>query len=87
MEDFQLYRNDEGAEFVQFTERPKKTKHRVGCRATRTGISNHTCSQSVKRGARERGPPNLHWSGPFNKKLNDNMRFNCPPKGENTITR
>ena len=98
MEDFQLCKNDEGVEFVQFTEGPTKT--RQGCLQSKNrdfqprmfAIGGEKCPVALFKQFVERRPLNMQWSGPFylsvkrNRKLNDNVWFKSQPMGVNTIS-
>ena len=98
MEEFQLCRNDEGMEFVQFTEGPTKTRH-GGLQSKNRDFQPRTfsvegerCPVALFKQFVEQRPLNMRWSGPFNlsiqrnRRLNDNIWFTTQPMGENTIS-
>ena len=98
MEDFQLCKNDEGVEFVQFTESP--TKARQGGLQSKNrdfqprmfSVGGERCPAALFKQFVEQRPLNMQWSGPFylsikrNRKVNDNVWFKIQPMGENTIS-
>ena len=85
MEDFQLCKNDEGMEFVQFTEGPTKTRQGGLQSKNRDfqprmfSVGGERCPVALFKQFVERRPLNMRWSGPFylsikrNRKLNDNF--------------
>ena len=98
MEDFQLCKNDEGMEFVQFTEGPTKTRQ-GGLRSKNRdfqprmfSVGGERCPVALFKHFVERRPLNMQWSGPFylsiktNRRLNDNIWLKTQPMGVNTIS-
>ena len=97
MEDFPLCKNDEGMEFVQFTEGPTKTKQGGLQSKNRDfqprmfSVGGERCPVALFKQFVERRPLNMRWSGPFylgikrNRRLND-MWFKTQPMGVNTIS-
>ncbi|CAH3015750.1 unnamed protein product [Porites evermanni] len=85
MEDFQLCKNDEGIEFVQFTEGPTKTRQGGLQSKNRDfqprmfSVGGERCPVAIFKQFVERRPLNMRWSGPFylsikrNRTLNDNI--------------
>ena len=98
MEDFQLCKNDEGMELMQFTEAPTKTRQGGLQSKNRDfqprifSVGGEMCPVSPFKQFVERIPLNMRWSGPFylsikrNRRLNDNIWFKTQPMGENTIS-
>ena len=98
MENFQLYKNDEGVEFVQFTEGPTKTRQGGLQSKNRDfqprmfAVGGERCPVALLKQFVERRPLNMQWSGPFylsvkrNRKLDDNIWFKSQPMGVNTIS-
>ena len=98
MEDFPLCKNDEGMEFVQFTESPTKTKQGGLQSKNRDfqprmfSVAGERCPVALFKQFVERRPLNMRWSGPFylgikrNRRLNDNIWFKTQPMGVNTIS-
>ena len=98
MEDFQLCKNDEGVEFVQFTEGPTKTRQGGLQSKNRDfqprmfSIGGERCPVALFKQFVERRPPKMQCSGPFylsvkhNRRFNDNIWFKSQPMGENTIS-
>ena len=98
MEDFQLCKNDEGMEFVQFTEGPTKTRQGGLQSKNRDfqprmfSVGGERCPVAIFKQFVERRPLNMRWSGPFylsikrNRTLNDNIWFKTQPMGVNTIS-
>ena len=98
MEDFQLCKNDEGMEFVQFTEGPTKTRQGGLQSKNRDfqprmfSVGGERCPVALFKQFVERRPLNMRWSGPFylsikrNRRLNDNIWFKTQPMGVNTIS-
>ena len=98
MEEFQLCRNDEGMEFVQFTEGPTKTRQdglqnkKRDFQPRMFSVGGERCPVALFKQFVERRPLNMRWSGSFylsikrNRRLNDNIWFKTQPMGENTIS-
>ena len=98
MEDFQLCKNYEGMEFVQFTEGPTKTRQGRLQSKNRDfqprmfSVGGERCPVALFKQFVERRPLNMRWSGPFylsikrNGRLNDNIWFKTQPMGINTIS-
>ena len=98
MEDFQLCKNDEGMEFVQFTEGPTKTRQdglqnkKRDFQPRMFSVGGERCPVALFKQFVERRPLNMRWSGSFylsikrNRRLNDNIWFKTQPMGENTIS-
>lgn len=98
MEDFQLCTNDDGVEFVQFTEGPTKTRQ-GGLNSRKRDfqprmftVGGERCPVAIFKQFVERRPPNMKFSGPFylsikrNRRSNDNTWFKCQPMGVNSIS-
>ena len=98
MVDFQLCKNDEGMEFVQFTEGPTKTRQGELQSKNRDfqprmfAVGGERCPVALFKQFVERRPLNMRWSGPFylsiktNRRLNDDIWFKTQPMGVNTIS-
>ncbi|CAH3024027.1 unnamed protein product [Porites evermanni] len=98
MEDFELCKNGEGMEFVQFTEGPTKTRQGGLQSKNRDfqprmfSVGGERCPLAIFKQFVERRPLNMRWSGPFhlsikrNRRLNDNIWFKTKPMGVNTIS-
>ena len=98
MEDFLLCKNDEGMEFVQFTEGLTKTRQGRLQRKTRDfqprmfSVGGERCPVALFKQFVEQRPLNTRWSGLFylkikrNGRLNDNIWFKTQPMGINTIS-
>ena len=98
MEDFQLCKNDEGMEFVQFTEGLTKTRQGRLQSKTRDfqprmfSVGGERCPVALFKQFVEQRPLNTRWSGLFylkikrNGRLNDNIWFKTQPMGINTIS-
>ena len=97
MEDFSPCKNDEGMEFMQFTEGPTKTRQ-GGLQSKKRdfqkrmfSVGGERCPVALFKQFVERRPLNMRWSGPFylsikrNRRLKDNIWFKTQPMGENTI--
>ena len=71
MEDFQLCKNDEGMEFVQFTEGPTKTRQGGLQSKNRDfqprmfSVGGERCPVAIFKQFVERRPRNMRWSSPF----------------------
>ena len=98
MEDFQLCKDDEGMEFVQFTEGPTKTgqgglqsKNR-DFQPRMFSVRGERCPVALFKQFVEPRPLNMRRSGPFylsiktNQRLKDNIWFKTQPMGVNTIS-
>ncbi|CAH3166561.1 unnamed protein product [Porites lobata] len=81
MEDFQLCKNDEGMEFVQFTEGPTKTRQ-GGLQSKNRDFQ---CPVAIFKQFVERRPLNMRCIK-RNRTLNDNIWFKTQPMGVNTIS-
>ena len=98
MEDFQLCKNDEGMEFVQFTEGPTKTRQgglqskNRDFQPSMFSVGGERCPVALFKQFVEQRPLNTRWSGLFylkikrNGRLNDNIWFKTQPMGINTIS-
>ena len=98
MKDFQLCKNDEGVEFVQFTEGPTKTRQgglqskNIDFQPRMLSVGGERCPVALFKQCVERRPLNMRWSGPFylsikaNRRLNDNIWFKTQPIGVNTTS-
>ena len=86
-EHFQLCKNDEGMEFVQFTEGPTKTRQSRLQSKNRDfqprmfSVGEESCSVALFKQFVGQRPLNMQWSGAFylsikrNRRLNDNIWF------------
>ena len=98
MEDFQLCKNDEGMEFVQFTEGLTKTRQGGLQSKNRDfqprmfSVGGERCPVALFKQFVEQRPLNTRWSGLFylrikrNGRLNDNIWFKTQPMGIKTIS-
>ena len=97
VDDFQLCKDDNGVEFVQFTEGQTKTrqgglhtKHR-DFQPRMFAIGGERCPVALIKQFVSRRPQNLKTTGPFylsiktNRKPDDNVWFKVQPMGENKI--
>ena len=95
---FSTRKNDEGMEFVQFTEGPTKTRQgglqskNKDFQPSMFSVGGERCPVALFKQFVERRPLNMQWSVPFylsikrNRRLNDNIWFKTQPMGENTIS-
>ena len=97
VDDFQLCKDDNGVEFVQFTEGLAKTrqgglhtKHR-DFQPRMFAVGGERCPVALFKQFVSRRPQNLKTTGPFylsiktNRKPDDNVWFKVQPMGENKI--
>ena len=97
VDDFQLCKDDNGVEFVQFTEGQTKTrqgglhtKHR-DFQPRMFAVGGERCPVALFKQFVSRRPQNLKTTGPFylsiktNRKPDDNVWFKVQPMGENKI--
>ena len=97
VDDFQLCKDDNGVEFVQFTEEQTKsrqgglhTKHR-DFQPRMFSVGGERCPLALFKQFVSRRPQNLKTTGPFylsiktNRKPDDNVGFKVQPMGENKI--
>ena len=97
VDDFQLYKDNNGVEFVQFTEGQTKTRQ-VGLHTKHRdfqprmfAVGGERCPVALFKQFVSRWPQNLKTTGPFylsiktNRKPDDNVWFKVQPMGENKI--
>ena len=97
VDDFQLCKDDNGVEFVQFTEGQTKTrqgglhtKHR-NFQPRMFAFGGERCPVALFNQFESRRPQKLKTTGPFylfiktNRRPDDNVWFKVQPKGENKI--